>query len=166
MVAGARAGPAHSIPGHLTGRATSTPCVCTFSVCNGAKREFFWWSFFSAGKFQSAEIEALAEKPSWALEEEEEEKGNCPAQWSGQRERAKFNPLCRARQDRTSCLRDDSRLWGFPPFHDKFCFFTNTEEEKHQQSLQPLPSADVKRSWCCSAVPKPRRAGLIAIIKG
>lgn len=47
----------------------------------------FWWSYFSAGKFQSAEIEALAKKPSWAPEEEEEEaeeaKGNCTAQWSG-----------------------------------------------------------------------------------
>lgn len=45
----------------------------------------FWWGFFSAGKFHLVEMEAPAEKPSWAPEEEEKGLG---------RERTKFNPLC------------------------------------------------------------------------
>lgn len=61
------------------------PWICTFWRVQRSQAGIFWWSFFSAGKFQGAEIEALAEKPSWAPEEEEEEKGNGTAQWSGLR---------------------------------------------------------------------------------
>ena len=69
--------PPHGLCNH------NPPCLYLLRV-QQSQVGIFWWSFSSAGKFQSAEIEALAEKSSWALEEEEE-KGNCTAQWTGLR---------------------------------------------------------------------------------
>lgn len=82
---GSGAGPTCSIPGHCVGCATATPPCLHLLPVQQSQVGIFWWSFFSSRKFQLAEVEALAEKPSWAPEKEEKGSG-----W----ERTKFNPLC------------------------------------------------------------------------
>lgn len=66
----------------------SPPCLLLWG-CDTAQREFFWWTFIFAGKFQRAEITEQRKPPGlwrrrkWGIVQ-------CRGQGLGQWERAKF----------------------------------------------------------------------------